>query len=95
MAIFDKQIHNGIQLGKHLDVCQVCYGPGSKFEYGEQEYKEVFKLHIAGLEYIICLDHFKEMLGDYTLVHKDELKTAINKTQEQEPETKTTKKKSK
>lgn len=75
MAIFNKPVEDGIQLGKKLDVCMVCSKlNGYKGKPGELEYKEVFKLHLNGIEYVLCMDHFQDILGDYALVHKDSLK---------------------
>jgi hypothetical protein len=73
MAMFDKPMMNGIQLGKKLDICMTCTRENKKGEYGLLEYKEVFKMHLNGLEYVLCMEHFQEILGDYVLVHKDSL----------------------
>lgn len=74
MAIFEKEIKDGIQLGHALDYCWKCHRPGSTIDnQGKLEYKEVFKIHVNGLEYCLCLDHFKQLLSDYELVHKDTL----------------------
>ena len=70
MALFEREIKDGIQLGHHLDYCYECCKPGTLIK-NELEYKEVFKLRLNGLEYCLCLDHFKQKLGDYLLIHKD------------------------
>ena len=75
MAIFSKPVEDGIQLGKKLDTGMVCSKlNGNKGEPGKLEYEEVFKLHLNGIEYVLCMDHFQDILGDYVLVHKDSLK---------------------
>lgn len=74
MAIFEKETLDGIQLANGLDYCYKCHKPGSVIPADHSiEYKEVFKLHVNGLSYCICLDHLQELLGDYVLVHKDTL----------------------
>lgn len=72
MALYEKQIKDGIQLGHALDYCFKCHKPGSTIDKN-LEYQEVFKLHVNGLEYCLCMDHFKNILGDYKLVHSDTL----------------------
>lgn len=75
MAIFEKPFKDGIQLGNKLDVCMTCSKLNNyRGNVGELEYKEVFKLHLNGIEYVLCMDHFQDILGDYVLVHKDTLK---------------------
>lgn len=73
MAIFEQPIINGIQLGKKLDVCMVCSKLKGKGTPGELEYKEVFKIHLNGIEYTLCMDHFQDLLGDYVLINKNDL----------------------
>ena len=73
MAMFEKEVKDGIQPGKALDYCWKCYGPGSTIKHGELEYKDVFKIHINGLEYCLCMKHFNELLKGYTLIHGEEL----------------------
>ena len=75
MAMFEKEIKDGIQPGKALDYCWKCYGPGSTIKHGELEYKDVFKIHINGLEYCLCMNHFFQLLdnSDYAIVNKDSL----------------------
>ena len=74
MAIFEKEMLDGIQLANGLDYCYKCHRPGSVIPADHSiEYQEVFKIHVNGLSYCICLKHLQEMLGDYTLVHNDTL----------------------
>lgn len=74
MALFEKQLQDGIQLANYQDYCFKCHRPGSVIEANDNiEYQEVFKLHLNGLSYCICLEHLQTMLGDYVLVHKDTL----------------------
>ena len=78
MDIYDTPKRDGIQLGKRLDRCFKCEkiraSKGIVQASEPLEYEEIFKLHINGIEYVACMDHFQEMLGDYVLVHKDDLK---------------------
>ena len=73
MAMYEKQIYDGIQKGNALDYCFKCNKPGSEIKTGELEYKDVFKIHINGLEYCLCMKHFNELLKGYTLIHGEEL----------------------
>ena len=74
MAVFEKEIFDGVQLANGLDYCYKCHKPGSVIPSDHSiEYQEVFKMNVNGLSYCICLDHLQEMLGDYVLVHKDTL----------------------
>lgn len=74
MAIFEKETIDGLQLAHGLDYCYKCHKPGAPIPADYNiEYQEVFKTHTNGLSYCICLDHLQEMLGDYTLVHKNTL----------------------
>ena len=74
MAMYEKEITDGIQLANGLDYCYKCTKPGGVINAENNiEYQEVFKIHVNGLAYSICLDHLQEMLGDYVLVHKDTL----------------------
>ena len=93
MAIYEKEMHDGIQLANGLDYCYKCHRPGTVIPTDHNiEYEEVFKIHINGLSYTLCLKHLQELLGDYTLVHKSLTDTdvinvpkdlAINGTQEE------------
>ena len=73
MAMYEKQIYDGIQKGNALDYCFKCNKPGSEIKTGELEYKNVFKIHINGLEYCLCMDHFFQLLdnSDYAIINKD------------------------
>lgn len=85
MAIFKKEITDGVQLANGLDYCYKCVRPGQTITAEHNiEYQEVFKINVNGLSYCICLEHLQEMLGDYVLVHKDTLtaKDAIEIPQE-------------
>lgn len=74
MAMFEKVVKDGIQLGNGADYCFKCVKPGTVIEDKDiLEHKEVFKIHINGLEYSLCLEHLQQLLGDYVLVHKDTL----------------------
>ena len=73
MAIINDQHHkDGIQLGGPLDYCEVCSAKSRRFDYGELEYKEVFKFYRNGNSICFCMDHFKSMLGHYLLVDLNE-----------------------
>lgn len=72
MALFEREIKDGIQLAHDLDYCYKCYKAGQVIRPEDNiAYQEVFKFRINGLEHCICLKHFNEMLGDYVLIHKD------------------------
>ena len=74
MAVFEKEIFDGLQLANGLDYCYKCHKPASTIPVDYNiEYQEVFKIHTNGLSYCICMEHLQEMLGDYVLVHKDTL----------------------
>lgn len=74
MAIYEKEIIDGVQLANGSDYCYKCYRPGSVIPADHSiEYQEVFKLHFNGLSYCLCMDHLQELLGDYTLVHSSTL----------------------
>lgn len=74
MAIFEKVVMDGIQLGNGADYCYKCVKPGQIIRQEDiLENKEIFKIHINGLSYSLCLEHLEQMLGDYVLVHKDTL----------------------
>lgn len=74
MAIYEKEMRDGIQLANGSDYCYKCYKPGSTIPVDHSiEYQEVFKLHFNGLSYCLCLEHFQELLKDYVLVDKNTL----------------------
>lgn len=73
MALYEKQIFDGIQEGHGLDYCIKCTKLNGNLIEHNLEYKEVFKLHINGLEFCLCMEHFLELLGKYTLIEKDTL----------------------
>lgn len=75
MAIYETPKHDGIQIGKRLDRCFKCAKKLARENKQADilEYQEVFKLHLNGIEYVACMDHFQEMLGDYVLIHKHDL----------------------
>ena len=75
MAIryYNTKPKDGIQLGGPLDYCSKCIEQkyNGSIKYGELEYKEIFKIYKNGVSHAICMDHFKELLGDYDLIKKD------------------------
>lgn len=74
MAIFEKFVGDGIQLGNEADYCFKCVKPGQEIsEENSLDYKETFKIYLNGLSYCLCLDHLQQILGDYKLIHKDTL----------------------
>lgn len=72
MAIYEKTEVNGIQIGEEHDYCWKCNKAGDTINF-DLEDKEVFKLKLNGLEYCLCMQHFLELLGPYTLIEKDAL----------------------
>lgn len=74
MALYEREPIDGIQLANGNDYCFKCFKPGSTIPADYSiEYEEVFKIHINGLSYCLCMDHFQDLLKDYVLVHKDTL----------------------
>lgn len=75
MALYEKVIYDGIHKGNELDYCYKCNKPGSHIEMGKLKDKEVFKLHINGLEYCLCMEHFMHLLdnSNYVLIDKASL----------------------
>lgn len=74
MALYERQIRDGIQLAHGLDYCWKCHKPGTVIDPKDNiEYQEVFKMHVNGLEHCLCMKHLQELLGDYRLTHKDAL----------------------
>lgn len=71
MAMFDKPIIHGIQLGKDDDFCLECRRTDGIREYDQDlKDKEVFKIRIHGLDHCLCMKHLKEYLHGYNLVQK-------------------------
>lgn len=72
MALLFQNSKHGIQLGKETDKCFVCENHyrsrREAMPQGLHLNKEVFLLHLNGLRTCICLNHFKEMLGNYVLL---------------------------
>jgi hypothetical protein len=72
MAIFNHERKNGIQLGTVGDRCMECdhkHRYDEEYEPEKLDYKPVYKFWVNNLSHCICLDCFKESLGeDYILV---------------------------
>lgn len=71
MAIFDHERKNGIQLGTVGDRCMECdykHRHDEEYEPVALDYKPVYKIWINNLSHCICLDCFKETLGDFILL---------------------------
>ena len=74
MAIYEKITSDGIQIGTEVDYCFKCVKAGQQIKESDiLKDKEVFKIHVNGLDYCLCLKHFASILGNYALVHKDTL----------------------
>lgn len=76
MALFFQEPVEGIQLGKERDKCFMCDKEArtrrETIQEGLLTRQEVFLLNINGLRHCLCMDHFKELLGPYVLIEKDE-----------------------
>lgn len=76
MALLFQEQKDGIQLAKESDKCFICEREARKrrdtMQEGLLNKKEVFLLNLNGLRHCICMDHFKTLLGEYTLIEKDE-----------------------
>lgn len=77
MALLFQEKIEGIQLGKEQDKCFMCEREAynkkrESIQEGLLVRKEIFLLNLNGLRHCLCMDHFKELLGDYTLISKEE-----------------------
>lgn len=83
MALLFKEIKDGIQLGAEGDVCRACEEKAKRrretVQQGLLKNKEVFLINISGLRHCYCMDCYKDLLGDYTLVKQED----INKEKEE------------
>jgi hypothetical protein len=89
MAIFEHERKNGIQIGTVGDECMQCkikHKGDEEYEPESLDYKPVYKLWINNIPRCLCLECFKESLGEYMLVDPSEL-------EEEKPKAKKTKKK--
>ena len=89
MAIFEHERKNGIQIGTVGDECMQCkvkHKGDEEYEPESLDYKPVYKLWINNIPRCLCLECFKESLGEYMLVNPSEL-------EEEKPKAKKTKKK--
>lgn len=89
MAIFEHERKNGIQIGTVGDECMQCkvkHKGDEEYEPESLDYKPVYKLWVNNIPRCLCLECFKESLGEYMLVNPSEL-------EEEKPKAKKTKKK--
>ena len=89
MAIFEHERKNGIQIGTVGDECMQCrikHKGDEEYEPESLDYKPVYKLWINNIPRCLCLEFFKESLGEYMLVNPNEL-------EEEKPKAKKNKKK--
>ena len=89
MAIFEHERKNGIQIGTVGDECMQCrikHKGDEEYEPESLDYKPVYKLWINNIPRCLCLECFKESLGEYMLVNPNEL-------EEEKPKAKKNKKK--
>ena len=89
MAIFEHERKNGIQIGTVGDECMQCkvkHKGDEEYEPESLDYKPVYKLWVNNIPRCLCLECFKESLGNYMLVDPSEL-------EEEKPKAKKTKKK--
>jgi hypothetical protein len=76
MAIFEHERKNGIQMGTVGDECMQCkvkHKADEEYEPESLDYKPVYKIWIHNIPRCLCLDCFKESLGQYVLVDPNEL----------------------
>lgn len=80
MALLFQEQKDGIQLGKESDKCFCCEKEArakrQTLQAGLLTRKEMFMLNINGLRHCLCMDHFKSLLGDYTLIDKEEYESS-------------------
>lgn len=77
MAIFEHERKNGIQLGTVGDECMECakkHRADEVYVPESLDYKPVYKIWIHNRAHCICLDCFKQTLGNYTLLDLTEEK---------------------
>lgn len=73
MALFEQESREGIQIGRGDEYCIKCIPPFGVIDKTLND-EEMFRLKVTGIEYCLCMDHFKELLNDkYVLVPKDQL----------------------
>lgn len=89
MAIFDFERKDGIQMGTVGDECIYCKterikamrndeeGTDEYYEPVYLEYKPVYKFWINNIGHCLCMDCFKKTLGDYILVHPNDIGSDI------------------
>ncbi len=90
MAIFEHERKNGIQIGTVGDECMQCrvkHKADEEYEPESLDYKPVYKIWIHNIPRCLCLDCFKESLGQYVLVDPNELeeKPKVNNELEEKP----------
>jgi hypothetical protein len=76
MAIFDHERKNGIQMGTVGDECMQCrinHRGEEDYEPQSLDYKPVYKIWVNNMSRCLCLDCFKESLGQYVLIDSKEL----------------------
>ena len=97
MALFptDNMKRDGIQLGGPDTLCYKCElerratDTDSDIQYGEMQYKEVFKIIDQGQDICICMKHFKEMCATshYMLIDTNEcIAVPLSAVEESAPE---------
>lgn len=89
MAIFEHERKNGIQIGTVGDECMQCkvkHKGDEGYEPESLDYKPVYKLWVNNIPRCLCLECFKESLGEYMLVNPSEL-------EEEKPKARKSKKK--
>lgn len=95
MALFDNNHRkNGIQIGTVGDECMECKYKNRMDEDYEPErldYKPVYKFWVNNLSHCMCMDCFKESLGEYLLMSPEDLEP--DKPKQQKKNNNNTKKK--
>lgn len=86
MAIFNHERKNGIQMGTVGDECMECkvkHKHDDDYIPERLDYKPVYKFWVHNVSHCLCLDCFKESLGNYLLVDPNELVEEEEKPKQQ------------
>ena len=77
MALFNNgNRRNGIQIGTVGDECLECkkkHRGDEEYEPESLDYKNVYKFWVNNVSHCICMDCFKESLGEFLLLDPAEL----------------------
>lgn len=77
MALMHVDNRDMIRAGSRFDHCIICTQKEMSVP-GALQGEDVFAFKFNGLSYCMCLDHFRELLGEYELIRKEELEELRN-----------------